>query len=794
MSVEADLPKKPNLQQAREMAQEKPRLYLNDEQSVRTAEAVINQTALNPHFPRAFLLDTSESLVWEPKGALVDFKSLQEEAQRLQRRFRFVASLKPIPDASEEALLRLTEQGLLSGKVKGLVYDRLVQKAQEIESMRQEVVGEMMQFANRFDISIVDESPAADRGLSPELREKLASINWSQLSVPAGADFPDGDKALSAAGGLSVAAAVSAGRRSPQKRLPKKISLVLSTAAVVAGCCAPTASSPGYPVRPLPTKEVISEGMGGVLPGEEIASPEAPVTPTSIFQGKDKEILYAQPKVAGLAEGGPGVEAISFADLISQYAEQVEKVKENINVSIATGEINPADIKHIIFGIDSFGHKVGALVANAQGLFHFVEDGGPKFLIKGYEFLSNASAEILTVKENDPLSEIFITEKNEKGEVISCWQVRRGIDATGTIIGLKKVKLDSAGKPLVVKGKLVYDGDEELVFPVGYSLEVGTSHGLLLIKGDLKPLVLSKGSRLKEGIYFATNFANMKFEARDIKDPTKTVKVTYDPFTGEIEGNLDDILERVEIPSWVAKVSQAEVRFNEAYDNGIDQDGNPLPKGRYEYYSTAEGEEGQYICSVRQNEEGEYYFYDYTEGKIRPNLHPELFNRSTWEEIAVAGAVKCLPFHMEDVEYFRVIRTDIGFPCGLEIVFKQYPATIYWSYKKEGLSSLSFSPRCVIYLNDITGDLQKPIDFTAFEGSGPHVRGESKPREFTAEENLIIGGNAWPAGLGTPLARVKTGFVLLSGYEIDDEYNKMTMEYFAQDKHGCLMIPIKSSK
>jgi len=240
------------------------------------------------------------------------------------------------------------------------------------------------------------------------------------------------------------------------------------------------------------------------------------------------------------------------------------------------------------------------------------------------------------------------------------------------------------------------------------------------------------------------------------------LKVEYD---GAIE---DWVWKKVEAerPAWVVEVSNTEAKFNQE-------------QNVWEYFSTVTGER---VVSVRQNVQGEYKFFNYTEGRISPSLHPELLNRSTWGEIAASGAVKCLPFHMEDVDYFEVWRTEDGFPVSLKIHFRQYPATLYWPYNKKGPVVPS---GIMIYFDEVAKDPNKPPHFTAWGDNG-------KPREFTDEEDLV--GEWSLATLGRPLVSVKSGFVSFAAYEVDDEYNNMTMDYFAQDEHGRLRVPVKSGE
>jgi len=106
------------------------------------------------------------------------------------------------------------------------------------------------------------------------------------------------------------------------------------------------------------------------------------------------------------------------------------------------------------------------------------------------------------------------------------------------------------------------------------------------------------------------------------KTPTKTLILTstFEPTptftvssTPELTATptLEPTPER---PEWLPQVSNTEVRYNQEEE-------------RWEYYTL----QGEYLVSVKENPSG-YEFFSFAD-EVSPGQHPELFAKSTWEEI-----------------------------------------------------------------------------------------------------------------------------------------------------------------
>ena len=231
-------------------------------------------------------------------------------------------------------------------------------------------------------------------------------------------------------------------------------------------------------------------------------------------------------------------------------------------------------------------------------------------------------------------------------------------------------------------------------------------------------------------------------------------------------------------PSWVVNVSNAEARYNPE-------------KKVWEYYSTAEEEKGRYIVSVRQNEQGEYFFHNYGE-ELNVVLHPELLADATFDEIAKTmketGAVKYIPCFREGIEKLKVqfFPKFDNQPLGLIIYPRVYPLDVYYPYLKEGQADPGY-PLMVIILSDINqgkpGWETRWVQVYALDNS-------EKPRIMSPVESKV-GSGIW-AKTGTLIMRVQTGLVKIAGRqekEYDDPDNRMLLDSFARDKRGRLMVP-----
>ena len=128
-------------------------------------------------------------------------------------------------------------------------------------------------------------------------------------------------------------------------------------------------------------------------------------------------------------------------------------------------------------------------------------------------------------------------------------------------------------------------------------------------------------------------------------------------------------------PAWVVPISNAEAKYDAA-------------SRTWQYFSTGKEDKGEYIVSVKQNKEGEYEFYNFAE-KVLPPLHPEIFVKSTWAQMArrmrETGATKTLFCDIGKVSSLEVRRyTERNFPSGLDVVFRAHPVIVYYPYLKEG--------------------------------------------------------------------------------------------------------------
>jgi len=231
-------------------------------------------------------------------------------------------------------------------------------------------------------------------------------------------------------------------------------------------------------------------------------------------------------------------------------------------------------------------------------------------------------------------------------------------------------------------------------------------------------------------------------------------------------------------PSWVVNVSNAEARYNPE-------------KKVWEYYSTAEEEKGRYIVSVRQNEQGEYFFHNYGE-ELNVVLHPELLADATFDEIAKTmketGAVKYIPCFREGIKKLRVQfypKFD-NQPLALIIYPRVYPLDVYYPYLKEGQADPGY-PLMVIILSDINqgkpGWETRWVQVYALDNS-------EKPRIMSPVESKV-GSGIW-AKTGTLIMRVQTGLVDILGRqekEYDDPDNRMLLDSFARNKNGQLLAP-----
>ncbi|HUV72362.1 MAG TPA: hypothetical protein VMW25_05110 [Clostridia bacterium] len=261
---------------------------------------------------------------------------------------------------------------------------------------------------------------------------------------------------------------------------------------------------------------------------------------------------------------------------------------------------------------------------------------------------------------------------------------------------------------------------------------------------------------------------------------------TMTPISSATTTEAPTVTPTIERFSWVVEVSNTEARFNQDFDNG---EGNP--KGRWEYYSTAEGEKDNYIVSVKQNEEGECYFHNFAE-EVDVVLHPELLSDATFNEIIEVmkktGAVKYIPCSGEGIRKLKVQMYGTE-PGALIIYPKLYPLRVYYSHFKGGQANPGY-PLMAIILADVNqgkeGWETRWVQVYALDDSG-------KARVMSPSESLVESGVL--AGVGTPIMEIQRGLVKILGrQEYNDADNRMFLDSFARDPHGRLMVPLVSSK
>ena len=230
--------------------------------------------------------------------------------------------------------------------------------------------------------------------------------------------------------------------------------------------------------------------------------------------------------------------------------------------------------------------------------------------------------------------------------------------------------------------------------------------------------------------------------------------------------------------SWLPKVSNAEVRFNQE-------------ENRWEYYSTDSQEQDQYIVSVRQNTQGEYEFYNYAE-ELNVGAHPEVCVDATFAEIReimiATGAVKYIPCSRKSITIVMVHRFPNYFdnaPVSLTVYPAHYPLKVYYPYLEGGQVDPGY-PLKVICLSDVNngkdGWETRWVQLYALDDLG-------KPRVMSAGESLV--GDGILAEVGTPVMEVQSGLVELAGRgDYGDLDNRMLLDSFARDFHGRLMLPV----
>lgn len=204
----------------------------------------------------------------------------------------------------------------------------------------------------------------------------------------------------------------------------------------------------------------------------------------------------------------------------------------------------------------------------------------------------------------------------------------------------------------------------------------------------------------------------------------------------------------------------------------------------WQYFSTAKEDKGKYIVSVKQNKEGEYEFYNFAE-KVLPPLHPEIFVKSTWAQMArrmrETGAVKALFCDIGKVSSLEVIRyTASNVPAGLMFDFREYPVVISHPYLKEAQANPEILAMGV-YLDGVNSDMMDPISIASYD--------QSNSRRTMDPDEILVGQYGKIVNLGDGILKIKSRRVLLLGGYIETDENRMLLDSFAKDEHGRLMHP-----
>lgn len=265
-------------------------------------------------------------------------------------------------------------------------------------------------------------------------------------------------------------------------------------------------------------------------------------------------------------------------------------------------------------------------------------------------------------------------------------------------------------------------------------------------------------------------------------EPSKTMAPIPSPTATEAPTTTLAPFPTIERSSWVVPVSNTEAKYNEE-------------KKAWEYYGTAEGNQGQYIVSVKQNEKGEYYFHNFAE-EVNVKLHSELFSDASLgsivETMKKTGAVKFIPCLRDGVEKLKVGRYADYFnnsPVGLIIYPNHYPLRVYYPYLEGGQVNPGTSGM-TLALSDINAG---KIGWETCWVQVYALDDLEKPRVMVPGESLA--GNGILAQPGTPIMEVKGELVELLGRgEYEDAENRMLLDSFARDSHGRLMLPTVSLK
>ncbi len=496
-------------------------LRLSGEQSARVARAIVEQMAFNPDFRRVLLVGSSESITWEPGGAVVDFPALQREAQRLRTRARLVEQMQPALTWGEAALVRLADQGLLDDKTADIAYSREAEKERELEKLRAQVAVEMAKFASQFRVKITDESCKASRGLSAEHQEMLrrAVDSLPTVSLKDKPALPPQTPVLQ--GNVAVAAVVGA------QILPRgvKAALVtLSATTILSGCACHNLFSPSPEIPPeVSTSQTSSDqipdtggGGDGFVPGPTETPPATPEEAQAIAEfmfKNDLNVLYLEGDTIGLEQ------AKQMTDINRSNPQWLA----NLLAVTVTGEpairagVNPAE--------------VGFFMAGSEGLVaYYLKDGQ----LVSYRF--GRTEQVLAEKGASWAEEIVLN--NGLGEKLfkigNDYFVPTGrVDAFGQVKEI--VSCDNNGNILKLATL------RNVVVFRSVNMAQGGKEGKVLLV-DAVPFKLPDGTTLRKGVtrQLASNGMWLSVNGQ---------KVLWNCFKGTFEGNPDFLWKLPEKPT-----------------------------------------------------------------------------------------------------------------------------------------------------------------------------------------------------------------------------------------------------
>lgn len=568
-----------------------------------------------------------------------------------------------------------------------------------------------------------------------------------------------------------------------------KLGAILAGGALLSGCLPensqaslpPQGETPKEPT-PTPTKTNTPEAAKTLTP-TKVPTPAPTERPTLSPEELTKERMArweGRLWTIGSSDSAGGREIDPYDEEMQIFKEEVTLMAEKSGVKAEAVEMlligNNADIKERkdgtieqiaptkFFGIMISGKEEASVFCFTKDASGMEMDSSCDWFKKGEIWGSEYGEYIVKSPEGTALESLIIRE----GQGLTVFK------AVADQFGVLSVKEQEVKGELekdengewVLEGEVKDKEREEAVTGILITGENNGEIGTFFLECKTLPL----DRKLKAGIFPETpdlalgriylSQEGIRYGYLDLKDGTWNGNEGYE--------DVNSLL-REERPAWVINVSNAEAKYNQE-------------QNIWEYFSTVTGER---VVSVRQNAQGEFEFYNYAE-RVKPQLHPELFRRSTWTEIAArmteTGVVKALFVDVDKVSELQVYRfPDSGnLPLALVCILDS-PADIYYPFLKSSQASPS-TPRILLYLFDVNPDIMAPIDLTVFSEVGK-ARVIEDDENFTGETGIM-------AGLGTKLLHLKGGAVSLTGRKnYDNPFNRMGLDSFARDKNGRLMVP-----